>query len=305
MNKICQPQVLALFLIALQSGASFAVEPNQTTTTSLDTVKIEQLTGAKGKLDAKENVFKVTVPRSDLKVSIAGVKMTPAAGLTSWAAFTPSGDQVMVMGDIVLLEDQINPVISTALENGIEVTALHNHFLWDTPKVMFMHIAASGHVENLATGIGQILAKVQETQGGVKPAAKIGFDAAKTSLDPKPIETIIGTAAEKTGDIYKVTLGRTTQMNGHSVGKSMGVNTWAAFAGSDEKAIVEGDFAMLESELQAVLKALRDAGINITSIHHHMANETPKIVFLHYWGAGTVSDLAKAVKTALDTQTKS
>jgi len=110
---------------------------------------------------------------------------------------------------------------------------------------------------------------------------------------------------KKTGEVYKVTLGRTTQMNDHSAGKAMGVNTWAVFAGSDEKAIVEGDFAMLESELQGVLKALRGAGINIAAIHHHMVNETPKIVFLHYWGAGSVSDLAKGIKAALDTQAKS
>lgn len=167
-----------------------------------------------------------------------------------------------------------------------------------------MHIGGMGALDTLATGVGKVFAKVQETHGGKKSASPTGFNAAKTSLDPKPIETIIGTPVEKTGEVYKVTLGRTTQMNGHSAGKTMGVNTWAVFAGSDEKAIVEGDFAMLESELQGVLKALRSAGINIVAIHQHMVNETPKIVFLHYWGAGSVSNLAKSIKTALDTQSK-
>ncbi|WP_027148674.1 LppY/LpqO family protein [Methylobacter tundripaludum] len=272
---------------------------------ALDTVKIEQLTGIKGKLDAAESVFKVSQPRADLNAIVAGVKMTPSMGLTSWAGFQAVGDQVMVMGDIVLQEDQINPVMSTALENGIEVTALHNHFLWDTPRIMFMHIGGMGNLETLAAGVGKVFAKVQETHSGKKPAAAIKLDAAKTSLDPKPIEAIIGAPVEKTGEVYKVTLGRTTQMNDHSAGKAMGVNTWAVFAGSDEKAIVEGDFAMIESELQGVLKALRGAGINIAAIHHHMVNETPKIVFLHYWGAGSVSDLAKGIKAALDTQAKS
>jgi len=302
MNKIRQSQVLALLLASLLGGVAVAQEQSEHTAT-LDTARIEQLAGAKGKLDSAENVFKVTVPRGDLSVTVAGVKMPPATGLTSWAAFTPAGDKTMVMGDMVLQEDQVNPVMSTALENGIEVTALHNHFLWDTPKVMFMHIGGSGDAESLATGIGKVFAKIKETSGG-KAQKRTTFDAGKTSLDAKPIEFIIGASVEKTGEVYKVTLGRTTQMDDHQVGKTMGVNTWAVFAGSNDKAIVEGDFAMLESELQGVLKALRGAGIAITSIHNHMVGELPRIVFLHYWGAGTVSDLAKAIKAALDTQSK-
>lgn len=301
MKSIRWSQIGIIVLGVWVSGQSIA-QPEANT---LDTVKIEQFTGAKGKLDTIESVFKVSQPRADLNVTVAGVKMTPQMGLTSWAGFQAVGDQVMVMGDIVLREDQINPVMSVALNNGLEVTALHNHFLWDTPKIMFMHIGGMGKLEMLATGVGKVFTKVQETRSNKKTLSPVSFNAAKTSLDPKLIEAIISTPAEKTGDVYKVTLGRTTQMNGHSAGKTMGVNTWAVFAGSNEKAIVEGDFAMLESELQNVLKTLRNANINITSIHHHMVNETPKIVFLHYWGVGSVNDLAKAIKTALDTQVKS
>lgn len=301
MNKIYQSQALAVLLASLLGGAAVAEEHEHAA--APDTAKIEQLTSAKGKLDSVENVFKVTVPRSDLSVTVAGVKMTPATGFTSWAAFTPAGDKTMVMGDMVLQEDQINPVMSVALENGIQVTALHNHFLWDTPKVMFMHIGGTGNAESLATGVGKVFAKIKETGGG-KAQKHAGFDAGKTSLDPKPIETIIGSPVEKAGEVYKVTIGRTTQMDGHEAGKTMGVNTWAVFAGSNDKAIVEGDFAVLESELQGVLKALRGAGIAITSIHNHMVGESPRIVFLHYWGAGSVSDLAKAVKAGLDSQPK-
>jgi len=304
MNTLRWSQIGIIVLSVWVSGQSVAQQtPNSPV--ALDTVKIEQLTGIKGKLDAAESVFKVSQPRTGLNAIVAGVKMTPPMGLISWAGFQAVGDQVMVMGDIVLQEDQVNPVMSAALDNGIEVTALHNHFLWDKPRIMFMHIGGMGNLETLAAGVGKVFAKVQETHSGKKPASAIKLDAAKTSLDPKPIEAIIGTPIEKTGEVYKVTLGRTTQMNGHSAGKAMGVNTWAVFAGSDEKAIVEGDFAMLETELQGVLKALRGAGINIVAIHQHMANETPKIVFLHYWGAGSVSDLAKGIKTALDTQGKS
>jgi hypothetical protein len=303
MNNIRWYQASMLLLCVLVTGQGFAQqEPNPVN--SLDTIKIEKLTGVKGKLDAAENVFKVSVPRTDLAVTVAGVKMIPAMGLTSWAAFKSTGNQVMVMGDMVLQEDQVNPVLSIALDNGIEVTALHNHFLWDTPKVMFMHIGGMGDLEKLATGVGKIFLEIKNTSGAKTHVPHTPFAASKTSLDPKAIETIIGVPVEKAGEIYKVTIGRSTMMTGHDAGKAMGVNTWGAFAGSDKKAVVDGDFAMLESELQGVLKALRSAGIFITAIHHHMIGESPKIILLHYWGTGSVSDLAKAIKTALDTQAK-
>jgi hypothetical protein len=303
MNMQRRFRISVLGLVFLAGGPAAAEEHGQTAA-ALDTAGLERLTGVKGKLDAVENVFRVAVPRNDLAVTVAGVRMTAATGFTSWASFTPAGDRVMVMGDMVLQEDQINPVMSTALENGIEVTALHNHFLWDTPKVMFMHIGGSGDAEKLAAGVGKIFAKIKETSGGKGFVPRAAFDAGKTSLDPAPIESIVGAPAEKTGEVYKVTIGRTTQMHGQAVGKTMGVNTWAVFAGSDDEALVEGDFAVLESELQAVLKALRDGGVAITSIHNHMDGETPRILFLHYWGAGPVAELAKAVRAARDVLAK-
>lgn len=303
MNTIRWYQASMLLVCALVTSQGFA-QQKPSPLDPLDTIKIENLTGVKGKLDAAENVFKVSVPRTDLTVTVAGVKMIPAMGLTSWAAFKPAGDQVMVMGDLVLREDQVNPVMSIALDNDIEVTALHNHFLWDTPKVMFMHIGGLGDSDKLATGVGKIFMEIKKTSGGKVRAPHTPFVASKTKLDPKVIETIIGIPVEKAGEIYKVTIGRSTMMAGHDAGKAMGVNTWAAFAGSDKKAVVDGDFAMLESELQGVLKALRSAGIFITAIHHHMIGESPKIILLHYWGTGSVNDLATAIKTALDTQAK-
>ena len=124
-------------------------------------------------------------------------------------------------------------------------------------------------------------------------------------LGPKKIEEIIGVKGQLTHGVYKITIGRTAKMHGHDVGNAMGVNTWAAFVGSDDKAVVDGDFAMLESELQPVLKALRSAGIDVVAIHHHMTMESPRVIFLHYWGIGATSDLAKGLKAALDTQKRS
>ena len=272
--------------------------------TPLNTGRIEQLTGVKGQLNEQEGVFKVSVPRTDLAVTVAGVKVTPPMGLTSWAAFVRAGDQTMVMGDTVLLEDQVNPILDVALDNGLEVTALHNHFFWDSPKVMFMHIGGRGPEEKLAAAVGKVFAKIKETSGSPGHGPQAALDPRMTSLDPKKIEDILGIKGELANGVYKETLGRTTRMDGHEVGNTMGVNTWAAFAGSDATAAVDGDFVMLESELQPVLKALRHAGINIVAIHNHMEMESPRVVFLHYWGVGPTVDLAKGLKAALDTQTK-
>jgi hypothetical protein len=258
---------------------------------SLDTVKLEELTGAKGALNDKEGVFKVSVPRSDLSVTAGGVKLTPPMGLTSWAAFKKAGTHTVVMGDIVLLED-----------HGLEVTALHNHFFWDSPKVMFMHIGGMGDESSLATAVGKVFTKVRETSGGKGATPRADIDPAATTLDPKKIDAVIGTSGELKNGVYKVTIGRETKMHGETMGNTMGVNTWAAFAGSDARAVVDGDFAMKESELQGVLKALRLANIDIVAIHHHMTGENPRILFLHYWGIGRTEDLANGLKAALDTQ---
>jgi hypothetical protein len=270
--------------------------------TRLDTATIEQLTGVKGELNEKEAVFKVSVPRSDLDITVAGVKMTPPLGLTSWAAFQQAGDQVMVMGDLVLLEDQVNPVMSVALQNGLEVTALHNHFFWDAPKVMFMHIGGMGDEAKLAGAVGKVFATIKDTSGGKGEVPRVELSPAQTSLDPKPIEDLLGVKGQLASGVYKVTIGRTTTMHGHEVGNAMGVNTWAAFVGSDETAVVDGDFAMREAELQSVLKALRGAGINVVAIHQHMAMESPRVMFLHYWGIGPTRALATGLKAALATQ---
>jgi len=290
------------FVAAIVSAAVAA--PEAPAPTPLDTALIERLTGAKGKLDTAEpGVFKVSVPRSDLSVTAAGVHITPPMGLTSWASFKRVGGETMVMGDTVMLEDQVNPVMSAALDSGLEVTALHNHFFWDSPRVMFMHIGGRGAEARLAEAVGKVFARIRETSGGKGDVPRADIDPARTTLDPGKIEAIIGNKGQLADGVYKLTIGRLARMHGHDVGIAMGVNTWAAFAGSDERAVVDGDFAMLEAELQPVLKALRAAGIDIVAIHQHMAGEDPRVVFLHYWGVGQVQDLARGLRAALD-QTK-
>jgi hypothetical protein len=291
-----------IFIIVALLVVTVGVSPGAPASAKLDTAKIEELTGAKGKLDEKEAAFKVSVPRSDLSVTAAGVHLTPPMGLTSWAAFKRAGKNDIVMGDLVLLEDQVNPVMSVALDNGLEVTALHNHFFWDTPKVMFMHIGGMGDEATLAAAVGKVFGKIKDTSGGKGEVPTADIDPAKTSLAPEKIEAVLGTKGDFKDGVYKVVIGRTAKMHGTEIGSTMGVNTWAAFAGSDDRAVVDGDFAMLEPELQRVLKALRGAGINVVAIHQHMTAETPRIMFLHYWGIGSTQALARGLKAALDTQ---
>jgi hypothetical protein len=264
---------------------------------ALDTSRIEQLAGARGKLDRAAGVFKVSVPRTDLALTVGGVKLTPPSGLSSWAAFESTGSEVMVMGDMVLTEDQVNPVMSVALDNGLEVTALHNHFLGESPRVMFMHIGGHGSLESLAGAVGRVLARIKEA--GV-PLPNATIDPANTQLDGEQLATVLGHRGDLAGGVFKVTIGRTARMHGHEVGSTMGVNTWAAFSGTNEEAMVDGDFAMTESELQPVLKALRHANIQIVAIHQHMTGEEPRIMFLHYWGIGHAEDLARGLRAALD-----
>ena len=269
--------------------------PGAAAKNGLDTARIEQVTGLKGKWNEKEAVFKVEMPRSDLAVTAAGSKLIPPLGLTAWAAFTKAGAHTVVMGDMVLTEDQVNPAMSAALDNGLEVTALHNHFFWESPRVMFMHIGGMGDEAKLAAGVAKVF-EVMKQKFDV-PSASI--DPANTTLDPRKIDAVLGRSGDLNKGVYKITVGREVKMAGHTMGNTMGVNTWAAFAGSDDQAIVDGDFAMLESELQSVLKALRRANINIVAIHQHMTGESPRMLFLHYWGVGRTEDLARGLKNAL------
>lgn len=256
--------------------------------------------------DVKNGVAKITVPRTDLAVTVDGVKMQPFQGLTSWAAFQGSSPTTVVMGDLTLAEDEVNPVMSAALDNGLEVTALHNHFVFDHPRILFMHIAGTGSTEQLATGVRKALATLKEVRRTPVPAEGFGGPAIPTanSIDAKPLEAILGGQGQAKDGMVKFVFGRTTKAHGIDLGADMGVNTWAAFAGSPEAAVADGDFAMLESELQPVLKALRHASINVVAIHSHMTHEEPRIMFLHFWGKGRAEDLAHGLKAAMDAQRK-
>ncbi len=277
--------------------------------TTLDTAKIEAATGLKGTLNSTENVFKVTQARTDVQVSVDGRPLEPFMGLTSWAAFTPGkAPACMVMGDLVLFQDEIAPVMDAAFANGIAITALHNHFLFDEPRVFFMHMGGEGNAEGLAKGVRACLDAVRGVRAAhAEPVTHSGGGQVPTAnaVPSEKIEAVLGAKGQVKDGMFKAVFGRTVHMPcGCEVGKEMGVNTWAAFAGTADSAIVDGDFVTFDSELQPVLKALRKSGIQIVAIHSHMEGESPNAIFLHYWGQGHAEDLARAVKSALDAQHK-
>ena len=269
---------------------------------ALDTAKIDNLTGLKGKMNEKEGVYKVTFPRDDVKVVVDGWTMPPFMGLGTWAAFTETKNGAMVMGDTVLFEDEVNPAMSIALDNGLSVTALHNHFFFDQPKVFFMHIEGEGSVDKLAGAVKKMYDTVKAIRGpNAKPAesfSAVGQPSLpeKNSITAAPLNEIFGMQGEAKDGMVKFTIGRPAKMHGVKIDKEMGVNTWAAFAGDDKNAIVDGDFAVTEDELQPVLKSLLKEKINIVAIHSHMTHEQPRIMFFHYWGRGRAKDLANAIK---------
>lgn len=270
----------------------------------IDKENYESITGLKGSYNEKEKVFKISFPRNDIKISIDNTLLDPFMGLTSWAAFTPMNeDKFMVMGDLVLFQDEVNPVMSALLNNNIEVTALHNHFFYDTPKVYFMHIGGEGSLDVLAGGVKKALSLVKEIRSKNSSPSNT-FEgvsiSSKNTIDLSSLEKIFGIKGQSKDGMAKFVFGRSVKMDNVTLGSDMGVNTWAAFAGKNENAIVDGDFAVLENELQPVLKALRKGGINIVAIHHHMTMESPKMIFLHYWGKGNIENLAKTVKDALN-----
>jgi hypothetical protein len=274
---------------------------------AIDARVVAAATGVEAPETSVDGVVKVTFPRKDVEIAVDGWTMPPFMGLTSWAAFAPGRKDVaeaMVMGDLVLFEDEVNAIMSKLLDAGIEVTALHNHFLFDQPKVYFMHIGGEGKTAALGKGVRAAMDEVGAIRkASPRPAATLGAPKmpAASNLDAAKLDAVLASKGQAKDGMYKAVWGRdVTASCGCAAGKAMGVTTWAAFAGAEDNAVVDGDVAVSEAELQAVLKTLRGGGIAVVAIHHHMVGEHPRILFLHYWGRGKAAELAATVKRALD-----
>ncbi len=294
--RFASPIYLGLYLAAAVVSTAPAAP--------LDTGAIEQITGLSGVLDTNEEVFKIIVPRTEFQVFVDGQSLSSFQGLKSRAAFSATTNNYdLVMADFALFQDEVNPAIDAALSNGLAVTALNSRFLFDEPRVYFMHITGRGDLGQLAKGIAAVFAAVQKTRI-INPNLAVTFGGlpapAHNDITGQTIESILGVNGRKKDGMFKVVTGRTTSVLDVKISKAMGVNNRAIFAGTDDNATVDGDLVVTEDELQGVLKTLRKGGIYITAISSRMTDETPRMLFVNFWGNGDIEDLARTLKTALD-----
>lgn len=272
----------------------------------LNTQVIESITGLKGQTTG--DVLKLSVPRKEVRVTLDDFEIIPFMGLTSWVAFRQGPHHVTLMGDIVVLEDEISDAMSAAIESELYVTALHNHFVREKPRVMFMHIEGTADEAALAGGAQNIFAAIKAVRQRrpVEPAA----DHVNSLLNTGTLEAIVEQKGDAKDGVFKFVLGRPTvpvvctRCGDLDIDAAMGYNTWAAFQGTDERAVVCGDFAMLENEVHLVIRELQAGNIAVVAVHNHMFFEDPRTIFLHYWGIGPAQALAQTFKRGLDQQVR-
>jgi len=306
MNQIITNAIRGVALLALVAGTGwFALAQSKTDHARLDADKIAQASGSKA-TTAPDGVVRISFPRNEVLVKVDGMRLEPFAGLGSWAAFLPTPHGAMVMGDTVVFQDEVSPAMDAAFARGLEVSALHNHFFFDEPKVYFMHIGGHGDPEKLAADVKAVWDAIKKVRADhAVPATGFGGKTPQEgTIDAASIEKTLGHKSESQKGIVKVTIGREAAMRDSKFGASMGLTTWAAFSGTDDLAAVDGDFAMTAAEVQPVLRALRKSGIHIVALHNHMIGEHPAYYFTHFWGKGSAADLAKAIKSALAAQEK-
>jgi hypothetical protein len=273
------------------------------TQTATDWKAVEEALGKAGSMQPGD-VYKVSLPRSDLKVTVGGAELKPALALGSWVAFKKTGDMAMVMGDLVLTEDEVTPVLTKLQESGVEVTALHNHVLHESPRVMYMHIHAMGDSVKIAKAIHDALS-LSKTPFAASTAPAQTQDI---GIDTKQIDQIMGQTGKANGVVYQYSIARADEAadvsmdaKGTVIPPAMGVAQAINFqpAGGG-KAAITGDFVLIASEVNPVIRALRDNGIEVTALHSHMLTDSPHLFFMHFWANDDAQKLARGLRTALD-----
>ncbi|PYX78752.1 MAG: peptidase M23 [Acidobacteria bacterium] len=285
--------VLALVQLFVLSCAVAA----QTAPAANDWKAVEQALGRSGQLQG-DGAYKFGLPRGDLKVTVDGVQVKPTLALGSWVAFSSPGQDAMLMGDLVLAEDEVSPVMLALEENGLQITALHNHVLHETPRVMYMHIVGHGDAVKLAGSVRHVMALTKTPAPTQPPTTPPAFD-----LDTTAIDEVLGHKGKVNGGVYQVGVPRAEKITeaGMPVPGSMGVATALNFQPTGAgKAAVTGDFVLLGTEVNPVIRALRQNAIQVTAIHSHMLEEQPRLFFMHFWANDDAVKLAKGLRAALD-----
>lgn len=287
-------RVLMMSLALISTCVAMAQTAAQS---GVDWKAVEQAFGRSGQEQA-DGAYKFGLPRRDLQVRVEGVEVRPTLALGSWVAISSPGPDAMLMGDLVLAEEEVAPVMLALQEHGLQITALHNHLLGETPRVMYMHIAGHGDAVKLATAMKEIIALTK-----TPPPAPPANNPSTLDLDTAAIDQILGYKGKVNGGVYQVAVPRAEKITdgGMPVPGSLGLATALNFQPlGGGKATITGDFVLVNSEVNPVIKALRQNGIQVTAVHNHMLQEEPRLFFLHFWGKDDALKLAKGLRAALD-----
>lgn len=279
--------------------------------TASERQNMDKIFGTTGEYVTPEGTYRLSFPRIDAKVMVDNQSISPFLGLESWAAFTsdPHHGGVMLAAELALLEDEVNPVLSVALDRNLAITAIANHYLFEKPRVVFMQVSGLGEPVALATKIQELREKVKAIRtANPKPSTQFAGpnlpSRQKSNITAPVLDSILGTHGQAVDGMYKASMGMAGTIFGVPAGKQTGLRTWIAFAGSDGNAVVDGQIVVTSSQVHDVLHALRQADINITSLHNHFINSNPDFYFVHYWGNGQAVQLAQGIRRAMETQLK-
>jgi hypothetical protein len=270
-----------------------------------DMAAIDAALGKKGRHVEAEAVYTVPLPRADLKVSVKGDPVPTPLGFGGWVSIkrTRDGKSTVLMSDTVLLMEEVNPLMDAAQKNGLEISALHNHFFYEEPRIFYMHLHGMGDPADLAKRYAAAIRETKLFPANQAPAGPPPAKTGKEIFDLPALDKIVGYTGAVNGPTYKYTIGRadlTILAMGAEITANIGLNTWAAFAGTPDSAHIAGDVAMLEGEVNPVIRALRANGLEVVALHHHMLGETPRMTFLHYYGRGPAQKLATGFRAALN-----
>ncbi|MBI4548418.1 MAG: DUF1259 domain-containing protein [Ignavibacteriae bacterium] len=274
---------LTLFFLHIASA-----QPN-------DWQEVQQIFGRKGTI--QEDMIKLTFPRTDLEIHVGDVSIEPALALTTWIAFMNTKEGTMMMGDLVLTESEIHPVMKKLLDNGVEITALHNHLTDESPNVMYMHFSGQGQPTKLATVMHEALA-ITNTPTGPLPLRAERID----KTDWSTVESILGVTGKRAGGVLQLSIPRAETISERQmeIPPFMGMATAINLQMVEKKTATTGDFVLVAHEVNPVMKALTEHGIAVTALHNHMLNESPRLFFMHFWGYDDPEKLARGLRAALD-----
>ncbi len=301
--RVSRIKVVAIIALAALAGAATlvrAAEQSKTKSPETDWKAVEQALGKSGQM-MSGGVFRIAMPRTDLHVAVQGVPVKAGFALGSYAAFKTTGKDTMIMGDLVLLDEEVQDVMAGLLAKGIAVAALHNHLNEIAPHVMYMHYSGRGDAVELARVLHEALSSTKTPLGDTTPAG--AASPGGPELDQKQIEAALGRTGKVNNGILQIGVPRAEKIteNGMELLPAMGVSTALNFQPTgDGKAAITGDFVLIGREVQAVAKTLREHGIQVTALHNHALADTPRLFYMHFWANDDAVKLARGLRAALD-----